>query len=295
MIKPNVKLHELFDQLYHVEIPRKLDPVYTIGIVITVYNRPYYFKRTLQSLCDSDLSDTVIMLIDDLSDDQTTLALVEHYSHPQAPVIKAKRKGFSEDYPRPATISQNLLFGWSYLASHFQTIYLSNLDADMIVRRDWMNRLLSIHQLISETCHKFILSGFNTPAHKVDEIHKEYYRKRTLGGAHLFFHTNELVEVAYAGTNFLTNEKTASWDCVLIDYLNSRTYRFYAVRPSVVQHIGKEGIHSRTLLYYDFAVDYSFPHPSIGYVLWLLLRASRTLFGIAFISVRKVKSLWDSN
>ena len=262
--------------------------------MITVYNRPGYFKRTLQSLSNSDLPDTVIMLIDDLSEDQATLDLVEHYSHPQAPVIKAKRVGFSEDYPRPATINQNLLFGWSYLASHFQTTYLSNLDADMIVRRDWMSKLLTTHRLISEKCNKFILSGFNTPAHEVVETYQEYYRKRTLGGAHLFFHANELAEVVYAGTILLTSSKSAGWDLVLIDYLLSRDYRFYATRPSVVQHIGKDGMNSKTFLYYDFAMDYHCPHPGIGYVLWLLLRASRTMFGIAFMSLRKVKSMWFS-
>ncbi len=294
-IRPMIKLHELFDPLYRVELPQQLAPIYIVGLVITVYNRPGYLKRTLQSLCSSDLPDTVIMLIDDSSDDQATLDLVEHCSHPQAPIIKVKRVGCSAEYPRPATINQNLLFGWSYLASHFQTTYLSNLDADMIVRRDWTNRLLTTHQLISEKCNKFILTGFNTPAHKVVETYQEYYRKLTLGGAHLFFHANELAEVAYAGTNLLSAEKSGDWDWVLVDYLISRDYRFYAVRPSVTQHIGKDGINSKTFLYYDFAMDYYLPQPSIGHVLWLLLRVSRTMFGIAFISVRRAKSMWFSN
>jgi Glycosyl transferase family 2 len=294
MIRLRIKLHELFGPLYHVELPPELAPVYTVGLVITIYNRPGYLKRTLLSLSNSDLPDTVIMLIDDLSDDHATLDLVEHCSHPQAPVIKVKRVGFSEEYPRPATINQNLLFGWSFLASQFQTTYLSNLDADMIVRRDWMSRLRTTHLLLAEQCNQFILSGFNTPSHTVVETCPEYYRKRTFGGAHLFFHANELVEVAYAGTNLLVAKPSEAWDSVLIDYLISRAYRFYATRPSVTQHIGKDGINSKTFLYYDFAVDYHFARPGIGKVLWLLLRVSRTLFGIAFISVRRVKSMWSN-
>jgi hypothetical protein len=115
-----------------------------------------------------------------------------------------------------------------------------------------------------------------------------------LGGAHLFFHANELVNVAYTGTTLLAGEKQGTWDWVLVDYLISRGYRFYAVRPSVVQHIGKDGINSKTFFYYDFAVDYYFPYPGASTVLWSLLRASRTLFGIAFISVRRVKRMWFS-
>src|SRR5262245_49905604 len=103
MIRPGIKLHEVFGPLYRVELPRQLAPVYTVWLVITIYNRPSYLKRTLQSLSNSDLPDTVIMLIDDLSDDQATLDLVQHCSHPQAPVIKIKRVGFSEEFPRPAT------------------------------------------------------------------------------------------------------------------------------------------------------------------------------------------------
>jgi hypothetical protein len=164
----------------------------------------------------------------------------------------------------------------------------------MIVRRDWMSRLLTTHQLISEKYKSFILSGFNTPSHKVIEKSREYYGKRTLGGAHLFFHVNELADAAYAGTNLISGEKSGTWDCVLVNYLIRRDYRFYAARPSVVQHIGREGIHSKTFLYFDFAMDYYFPHPGIGHVFWLLLRASRTLFGIAFMSVRSVKRMWFS-
>lgn len=89
MVRPSVKLHELFGPLYRAEFPQRLAPAYTVGLVITVYNRPGYLKRTLQSLCNSDFPDTVIMLIDDLSDDQATLDLVEHCSHPQAPISKS--------------------------------------------------------------------------------------------------------------------------------------------------------------------------------------------------------------
>jgi hypothetical protein len=116
MTKPILRLHESFASLYRLDLPKRLDHVYSVGVVISVYNRPGYFERTIHSLSNSDLSDTIIMLIDDLSEDHDTLDLVEHCSHSQESVIKVKRLGFDEDYPRPATINQNLLFGWSYLA-----------------------------------------------------------------------------------------------------------------------------------------------------------------------------------
>lgn len=269
-------LDELFRQFYHLTVPPEMASTYSIGLVITLYNRPEYLKRTLDSLSQSALPDTVVMLIDDASDDPATLSLINDYCHPHAPILKVERVSFSAEYHRPATINQNLLFGWSYLARHYQTAYLCNLDADMIVKPDWLTRIVDIYHKVAQHERHFLLSGFNTPEHGMVKLYHDYYQKLSLGGANLFFSCETLAEITHAGRAQIADEKLITWDWIMIKHLVKQGYSFYAVRPSVMQHIGDHGVNSRPF-YYDFALDYYFPHPSINAGLWRLMLMCRTL------------------
>ena len=265
---------ELFSPFYEIGAPVHLAATYTVGLVITLYNRPAYLARTLRSLERSDLGDTVVMLVDDASDDPDTLRLVEAFNHPQAPVIKARRVAFSPDYPRPHTISQNLLFGWSYLAGRCRPTYLSNLDADMVVKRDWLRRLVTTHRLIAAQDTRFMLTGFNTLDHYVVRAYAGFYEKLSLGGANLFFRVEDLVSVVQISRVYSDDLTVMTWDWSLVRRLAGESYRFYAARPSVAQHIGGRGVNSDEFRY-DFALDYYIPYQRLNTKLWRIIRAYR--------------------
>jgi hypothetical protein len=81
------------DHRFEVILPSgPLKSDYSIGLIITAYNRPFYLHRTLSSLSKSDLSETIIILVDDCSDDPHTGNLLREFHLKQTPVIKAFRK-----------------------------------------------------------------------------------------------------------------------------------------------------------------------------------------------------------
>lgn len=268
---PGSSLLETFSPLYDVWVPPHGASLYTVGLVMTIYNRPAYLKRTLDSLTRSDLADTVIMLVDDAGDDPDVVQLIQDYRHPQAPVILARRVAFDTRYPRPLSALQNLLFGWSLLAEQYQTSYLANLDADMIVKPDWMQRLVATHRLIAKREERFILTGFNTLDHPVLKVYPSYYLKKSFGAACLFFDRQTLAEIINFSQSLTIDPHGWAWDWRLIEWLTQHDFRLMATRPSVSQHIGQTGINSSPT-YYDWALDYILPYYPLAVVAWPFVR-----------------------
>lgn len=249
---------------------------YSVGLVIGAHNRSDYLRRTLGSLSQSDLPDTVILLIDDASDDPVASRLLREYRHPSAPVIHVIRTGFSGDAPRPMTVRQNLTYGWSFLSHRFEPRYLANLDADVVVQRDWMRRLVSTYPKISQRDGRVLLSAYHAPTHRTEERHPAFARKASLGGAQLFFAAETLGEVERAGRNPRFDKGSHGWDWDVIYHLGELDYRFYALRPSAVQHIGVRGLNSCSLLTHDAALDYRSLDPRLSGWSWRTVAAIRS-------------------
>ncbi len=215
------------------------------GVVITTWNRPEYLQPCLESLARSDLSDTVVLLVDDASDDPKTRSLLESFDLP-TPLVKVHKR-------ERTLMHVGLDIGWCFL-QNLGCRYLSNLDADAIVRRDWFTRLRSLFESLPYPADTILLSGFNrSNSPCILEEHENYFRKSRMGGINYFFTPGFYRKVRYLMFN-------SNWDSH-IQYLcgteQNNEYHMVCCKPSVVQHIGRKGLNSGTNSPFDTADDFT--------------------------------------
>ncbi len=191
---------------------------FKIGIIITVFNRWEFFRKTLISLNESILPDSSVYLVDDGSTDYAS-RLVEYYylKHPVVRIIQNKNMGQA----------CALKTGFD-AASRDGCNILVNLDSDTLVKMDWLNKLLSLYRKYPDT----IISGFNTLNHPIYQTASSFYKKESIGGINMLF--NERIYSSVVRPHLNDNR----WDWEVCRDMKRRGLQFIVSRPSVVQHIG---------------------------------------------------------
>lgn len=214
------------------------------GVIITAWNRPQYLRPCLESLAKSHLNNSVIILVDDASDDPETIEILAGFNLP-VPLIKLRKTYRS-------SMHVSLDIGWC-LAQNLGCKYLCNLDADALVRSDWLLTMREQFESLPFDPDLTLLSGFNR-ANPSDilEDHGNYLRKYRMGGINYFF-TPEF----FRSVRFLLFSQ--NWDSHIQYFcadLRPEPYRMICCKPSVVQHIGREGINAGVNSAFDFADDF---------------------------------------
>lgn len=222
---------------------------YAIGLAVMTWNRPRYLRKCLRSLTASRLPDTLLLIVDDASDLPETRELVARYAHPDAPVIKARRRA-----RREFMFHENLRFAWDLLSEGHGCRYLANLDSDMVVRRDWLRRLFALHAEQRPLRGPLIVSGFHSHGTSVSmravENHRHYRVKADLGGCNMLFDAGLYRER-------IRQSMQEYWDDKVCKMMQERRYPMLVTRPSVAQHIGRLGQFAYGPLRHDRALDYS--------------------------------------
>lgn len=214
------------------------------GLVITTWNRPEYLAPCLESLSRSRLENTVIVVVDDASDDDRTLELIRSFS-PGVPLIRIFKK-------KRTSMHVGLDIGWCLLRN-LGCRYLCNLDADALVRTDWLTTLRTLFESLPYRRDATLLSGFNrSDPPCVLEEHENYLRKYRMGGINYFFTPG-----FYARIRFLMFN--SNWDSHIQYWCGTQhadRYHMVCCRPSVVQHIGRFGLNANESGYFDTADDF---------------------------------------
>lgn len=233
------------NDLFQLDYPRQpLKHTYQIGLVMTTYNRPDYLERSLASLSQSRLEQTLLLLVDDGSDDERTLELIHAFNPHSFPVLKAFRL-----QKEGCAMYENLRYGWELLREQYNCAYLTNLDPDTIVRKEWLSKIHTLYEH-ERANGPLIVTGFNAHQHPILATSQQYYYKKSLGGLNLFFDVSlyeQLVRPTLVGID---------WDWRVVAAMDKENYRILCTRPSVIQHIGREGFWSGKHGVYDFAIDY---------------------------------------
>ena len=190
------------------------------GIVITIYNRPEYLSETLQSISESNLSNTELFLVDDCSTNQTTIELINNFSIDNVVIHKIKNE-------KNENMFYGLKLGWDYFYSNNFDV-LCNLDADVIVKPYWLQTLLQLHELHPDK----IVSGFNTLNHPIMESFQTYHTKKSAGGANFLFGRILYPEIKPKLMHY-------AWDWKVCYRMARLNKDFIVSNPSVIQHIGK--------------------------------------------------------
>lgn len=200
-----------------------------VGLIITTYNRPEYLKRCLESLEKAVFPENfVILFVDDGSTDSSTLVLIESFVVP----VEIHKKFL----PKNKGIHNSLLIGFNYLFGR-ECDLVMNLDADAIVKPDFVEKLLSVHSL-----SKGIVSGFNTltcdpttkrSRHPILSYHNGYVRKRSIGGINML-----MDEPTFRRFLEAELQKGYNWDWRVCAKMQAAKAYFAVGIPSCIDHIG---------------------------------------------------------
>ena len=225
---------------------------YDYGIVILCHNRPEFLKKTLNSLRNSNLSNTLICIIDDSSTNTETINLVKNFSLTKNKIIKHTNKS-------NLGIDRSLQIGFDLLYPYCK--FMLNIDSDVIVKKNWLQKLKSTYYTSRyTTLSKVIVTGFNCTSsclHKIIKSYNTFHHKKSIGGINMFFHRS-LYHTFFR--KILTNRnkqrtKIRGWDWDIVNEATKKNILLIATNPSVVQHIGITGINS-SKKHCDIAEDF---------------------------------------
>lgn len=134
----------------------------------------------------------------------------------------------------------SLKVAFDLLVDLYHVRHLVNIDSDTIHSPNWLTTLTNTYSDLSSELVKgpFILSGFNADKKKNLRVHNYYVEKKDLGGINLFFDAQTYTRYV---RETLVN---VGWDLQLSKVIRSHNGSLIALRKSVIQHIGKEGMWS---------------------------------------------------
>lgn len=222
----------------------------TVGVVVTVRDRPEYFGPMLEHLAHSALDRAIVAVVDDASRSAQVRHLCASWTPPGVPVV-----GIRRTVRRLFSVDEALRDGWDLLADEYGCTTLCNIDADTIMKPDWLERLVGVFMRERPRRGPLILTGFNSGAHAdILEHGKDLVRKRTIGGVNMCFDV-ELYRTLVRHHLRYDPSTQVGWDWHVVNAMLERDYPLLCLRPSVIQHVGAHGQFSRPEQY-DVAIDY---------------------------------------
>lgn len=230
-----IKLNDLLNDLI-----KSFNNNIEIGIVIPVFNRPDYIIRCFESLRDSNIHNAVLVIVDDNSTIETK-KIIEEFELRNIVIHKIYK---TDD--RGMFVS--FVMGFDYICNRFPDIkHLITLDSDTIHKRDWLDRIIDLRKSYSK---ETLVTGYNSTLHDTISTHDNYVIKKSCGGINMLFSKSMykgFIRDAFVRTKNL-------WDWEVVKNCSSRKIPILCTRPSYIQHIGVEGLHSKSN---DFARDYT--------------------------------------
>jgi len=171
-----------------------------------------------------------------------TAVLIKEFEMASVPMIKIFKR-------KHGNMFESLRLGWDLLKGILGCEYLCCLDSDTVVKKDWLMQLIETYHLIApKMSHpNFLLTGFNADSHHILEEHDRYYIKASVGGINLFY-PSRIYSALRPSLHHIF------WDHEMVNRIKLLKGEFFCVRPSVVQHIGKQGLWSGRS--HDVALDF---------------------------------------
>ena len=206
---------------------------YKYGIVVPFYSRANYVKEFLESLQQSDISNCIVVFMDesmtkDVNEDHLSVnSLIKNFKIPNLIKVFKNKHGNMFD---------SILTGWDMIYPFCD--FLITLDSDTIMKKDWINKIDDAFNAMKNDYpgNPFILmSGFNTETerHCIIERRSQYILKNSVGGCNMFFHKD--IYPDYIRKTLISYK----WDSNIISYIQELGGIIGTTSPSVIQHIGE--------------------------------------------------------
>ncbi len=204
---------------------------YETCLVICTYNR-VCVEYTFEYVAKSILDNCIIIVVDDNSSEKRIYELIDNFNIKNIPIIKILKKENKQ-------INDSLRIGWN-LGCQLGVKYLTNLDSDTLVKKDWLKQLKEMYEKLKPKYKDLILTGFNTKNHKIHKELEDHNLKLTVGGINIFM-SSELYKNLKLHDSALN---TKYWDWSLCSVILRNKFSIATLKKSVVQHIGFDGMHS---------------------------------------------------
>lgn len=213
-----------------------------VVLIMPVFARPEYLLRCTDSLDNLVMAPSEIVFIDDASSDLEITHILDHYGrHNDARVERHTiNKGVREAVKTGCKIAFDELYADLVVV----------LDSDAIVKPDFLDRIVYLHNKYGNIC-----SGFNAynKINPIESVDKNVVFKKHVNGINVCFNKEQYDK--YVAPSL---EVVGNWD-----YNTSLKYQadnklFSITAPSVVQHIGLVSSmgHTDNGVKPDFAYDY---------------------------------------
>lgn len=220
-----------------------------IGLVITTRDRPDYLRPMLDHLSRSELHRTIVAIVDDASTAGETRRLIRDLTLGSTPIVRLFRTPY-----RGYGVDESLRAGWDLLAGEYGCRLLANLDPDVIMKPDWLTRLVEVFHRERARQGPVIVTGFNARQHAILAETGDVCRKSSIGGLNMLFDAGLYAEVVRPSLRYDPLGEVG-WDWYVVSRMRERGYPLLCLRPSAVQHIGAVGRFSRPDAH-DVADDY---------------------------------------
>ena len=237
---------------------------YKFGIVLCCHNRPEYLQPALDSLAGSSLKNSCIHIIDDFSDCEETQSLIHNFK------LSGGKNGNNVIKTRNTSnqrIALSLKKGFDSITREpYRSEFFTNIDSDVLLKPDWLEKLHSAFIFFqkakkilgnSRNLNNAILTGFNNDSnqrHKILNDFGGFYHKDSMGGINMFFH-HSLYKKIFLPV-LTKNRAWKKWDWNVCSNAKQKNVTLISTKPSVVQHLGMQGMWSKGEDSYDFASDF---------------------------------------
>lgn len=200
-------------------------------LLITTYNRPQYLKRCLASVKRAGITD--VLIVDDASTNQETLQILSEAAKEYRVMQLMANKG----------ICASLLFGMEHAFADGADIVI-NLDADAVIRNDFLDRMLELHAAFPND----IITGFHSTTknadgsdrHEIIERGDGWCSKKSVGGINMLWTRETWNQMKPVIEN--AQKHRLNWD----HEVSKAAGRIICAVPSLVQHIGFESAMGHT-------------------------------------------------
>ena len=213
-----------------------------IGLVISTFNRPQYVHQTFASLYASELNqgdmpyEVHVVIVDDCSTEERTKKLVDELSLGNT---KSLNKFFKQVNHG---IFNSLKDGWDYLVRKGCNV-LTNIDADVLVDETFLTKSIGLYKKYRPK----ILTGYNSCKHKPLTEYNDVLVKNSCGGVNMLFSVNTYINTIRSCLVSVTFDN-------VIGYIFKGD--IICARPSLIQHIGLNGMNNRGNLDVDISYDF---------------------------------------
>jgi hypothetical protein len=222
---------------------------FKIGIVIPTFGRYDYLKLCFESLNNANLSDCLLIIIDESMTkdiDQDKIASYDFINsfNFNITTIKIHKNAHGNMF-------DSIRVGLDILAHLCE--FVMTIDSDTIHNKNFINNVINTYVKIkSDNQNKLVVvSGFNTDKHKfVPNDNLDWYIKDTIGGCHLCFNSEDYWK--YIRYTLISHK----WDTNIYNLVNRELGIIAVTKPSVIEHIGENSSVRKDNIPYDKSIDF---------------------------------------